>query len=589
MAYNLLEQQWIPVVRSDNQRVWIRPSEITSDYINNPILRLDFDRADFNGSILQFLIGLLQTCSAPEQSDDCLEERTVWRDRFFTPPSPEILGAEFNVYKHAFNLDGEYPRFMQDETVQDQDSSEWEIYKILIDGFGASDHFGKFEKITSLGYRSLAAALICHQINTTNSAGGQDGQYRSSLRNAGFLTTILVSKEGESPSKRQNINQRGTLWETLWLNVLPTNTFNRTTGNPKKNTLESIFPWMGPTRISSSEDKKITPEDSHPLTIYWATPRRIHLDFNIAQKGICSLCGDNEELVLSSFKVKIFGNNYKLWQHHLTPGVYDENGIPSGFYETKKSGTRYSDWLGIITNIENEKLKTKISKTIEYYRYGEDNQDEEDLRSIIAPNTKVAAFGFVNDKAKILTYQFGELPIITVKKEYLYHMDRIASQYIESADFAAKSLGEATKACDNIKAFAFVFVKKKNKWEWKWESKKQKLKKESGLVISTESLFWERTENDFYKIIKKTAKELQENNEPASIAISQIKEEWRRIIAKKALDIFHETASACPPQQSDIRSIVRAELELQWAVNGSKKNSEIHSILGINKAEQIGA
>ena len=72
-----------------------------------PAVRLDAPRPDFNGALIQFLIGLAQTAIPPGDNRD-------WRRRFKTPPPPDELKTAFAPYAHAFNFDGEGPRFMQD-------------------------------------------------------------------------------------------------------------------------------------------------------------------------------------------------------------------------------------------------------------------------------------------------------------------------------------------------------------------------------------------------------------------------------------------------------------------------------------------
>src|SRR5690606_39878644 len=54
---NLLETAWIPVRRASGQQDWVAPWQIAEP----DIVALDSVRADFNGALVQFLIGLIQT------------------------------------------------------------------------------------------------------------------------------------------------------------------------------------------------------------------------------------------------------------------------------------------------------------------------------------------------------------------------------------------------------------------------------------------------------------------------------------------------------------------------------------------------
>jgi CRISPR system Cascade subunit CasA len=62
----------------------IAPHELTDGYEKNPIISMQTLRADFNGAILQFLIGLYQVALGSNSE-------IVWSRYFRNPPSPEIV------------------------------------------------------------------------------------------------------------------------------------------------------------------------------------------------------------------------------------------------------------------------------------------------------------------------------------------------------------------------------------------------------------------------------------------------------------------------------------------------------------------
>ncbi len=70
---NLLESQWIPVRRESGES-YIAPWQLTEP--DDSVLELAAPRPDFNGALLQFLIGLLQT-PAPRRM--AINGRTGWR------------------------------------------------------------------------------------------------------------------------------------------------------------------------------------------------------------------------------------------------------------------------------------------------------------------------------------------------------------------------------------------------------------------------------------------------------------------------------------------------------------------------------
>ena len=74
MAFNLIREHWIPVERRSGERESIAPWQITDGLEHSPIVSLAAPRPDFNGALIQFLIGLLQTLSPPEDEDDWEDE-----------------------------------------------------------------------------------------------------------------------------------------------------------------------------------------------------------------------------------------------------------------------------------------------------------------------------------------------------------------------------------------------------------------------------------------------------------------------------------------------------------------------------------
>ena len=77
-TFNLISTPWLSVIRASGQRDRIRPADLTDGIDSDPILDVDFPRADFRGAALEFLIGLL----------------TVAAIKLFTPPKRLIAVAK---------------------------------------------------------------------------------------------------------------------------------------------------------------------------------------------------------------------------------------------------------------------------------------------------------------------------------------------------------------------------------------------------------------------------------------------------------------------------------------------------------------
>ncbi|MDX1653598.1 MAG: type I-E CRISPR-associated protein Cse1/CasA, partial [Candidatus Competibacteraceae bacterium] len=83
---NLITDPWIPIRRRDGGFGLIAPHQITDP--DDPPLTLDAPRADFDGALMQFLIGLLQTVCPPERDRE-------WRRMLAEPPTPDELWSRF--------------------------------------------------------------------------------------------------------------------------------------------------------------------------------------------------------------------------------------------------------------------------------------------------------------------------------------------------------------------------------------------------------------------------------------------------------------------------------------------------------------
>ncbi|MGD9818521.1 MAG: type I-E CRISPR-associated protein Cse1/CasA, partial [Desulfomonilaceae bacterium] len=237
--YNLIETPWIPVKTSSGVVSKIEPWRLTEHIRQDPIERLYAARPDFNAALVQFLIGLVQTTMPPEDEDD-------WLERLEKPPKPEVLRKNFSDWSQAFNLHGASPLFMQDfDELTGENKS---VSGLLIESPGEKtiednkDHFIKRDTVNKLCPSCAATALLTLQTNAPSGGAG----HRTSIRGGGPLSTILV-----------DVNQP--LWNTISLNTLPKNLFERNVGgNPDLVTASDIFPWMAKTRVSDSKAGKDT-------------------------------------------------------------------------------------------------------------------------------------------------------------------------------------------------------------------------------------------------------------------------------------------------------------------------------------------
>ncbi|MHB8910823.1 MAG: type I-E CRISPR-associated protein Cse1/CasA [Syntrophales bacterium] len=338
MQFNLVDEKWIPVRRRDGSQDKIAPHEVTQGFTDNPVVALDAPRPDFNGALIQFLIGLVQTTAAPDDEDD-------WEEWLTSPPSPKSLRERFLSVHDAFNLGGDGPRFMQD--FEKFETDEGCIDGLLIDIPGDStreknkDHFVKRDTVACMCPSCCAAALFTMQTNAPEGGRG----YLTSLRGGGPLTTLVLGDERHS-----------SLWHSIWLNTLVNDDFLRICGNGDKNADSDMFPWLGKTRTGV----KTAPIEVHPTQMYWGMPRRIRLNLGKGEQGQCDICGIYSEDLIVSYKEKIQGNNYKgAWLHPLSPFYYKDN-APSAIH-AQPGGVSYRNWLGLVLHdSRNNKIPARV-------------------------------------------------------------------------------------------------------------------------------------------------------------------------------------------------------------------------------------
>lgn len=245
---NLLTDKVIPVVRVSGKREKISLCDVTSD-LSDPVERIDTVRQDFEIYFLEICHAAIQTMFSPK--DD-----PKWQELLKKPPTPAQLKTAFKHYTQNFQADV----FMQGSSSGTYNSVVGASL-LLIESPGeatvkAGRDFLYRDKEVKLCQACAMVALYGHNVHA--GAGGQ-GHMRSPR--ACSINMLATGK---------------TLWETIWLNVLP---LSRVKGNPNK-----ALPWVMPYR-------EIV-EKSDPYEAFWLMPRRTRLVIK-EQDTTCSVCGEH--------------------------------------------------------------------------------------------------------------------------------------------------------------------------------------------------------------------------------------------------------------------------------------------------------
>lgn len=546
MQFNLIDKQWIPVLRRDGKSYRIAPYEVTKGFADNPVVALDAPRADFNGALIQFLIGLVQTVAAPVTAVE-------WRKKLTEPPSPDELKASFDTVHHAFELGGDGPRFMQD--FEDVSAECGGIDGLLIESPGQNtkelniDHFIKRGSVGAMCPCCCATALFAFQ---TNSPSGGPG-YMTSLRGGGPLTTLVVGD-----------GNHATLWQLILLNVLEGGKFLGICGNPNLTTGRDIFPWLGETRKGRRKKgneffgEYTTPEVVHPATMFWAMPRRIRLNLTGLSSGSCDVCGSISDRLISSYKEIPGGASYGgSWLHPLSP-YYEKTTKGEAIIlpvHAQPGGISYRHWLGLVQQDGGEKrMPARIVHEF-YDRWKSGWQ------------FRLWAFGYNMKKMKAVCWYESTMPLLyidaSIKHEYEQHVANIVKTSVlmgENLRIALKNSIHGKPVADPVTGkikWSYRDIRKIPSDEDKRREKILSETKESTALMSAESCFWQNTEPQFFVALHGIRKVLKSGDSHL-----QYLREWHDALCKEAESLFDVYVWNGAIEDSDPKRIVIARREM---------------------------
>jgi CRISPR system Cascade subunit CasA len=519
MQFNLIDERWIPVIRRDGKKTMIAPWEVTDQFAENPLVSIDAPRPDFNGALIQFLIGLVQTVAAPQNGSE-------WRKRLTEPPTPDELKEKFTSVRHAFELGGDGPRYMQN--IEKLEVEAGGIDGLLIDMPGDStkkhnkDHFVKRDTVSVMCLSCSATALYTMQ---TNAPAGGAG-FRTSIRGGGPLSTLVAGDARHS-----------TLWHLIWLNILEENSFNGICGNPVLTEPSAKFPWLVNTRTSErNTGSEATPEKYHPTVMYWGMPRRIRLDLDNLAEGECDVCGVFSISLIREYQDKNYGMNFTgAWMHPLSPYSSKEGELLSA--HAQPGGVSYRHWLGLVQQDAGEnRMPARIVH--EFYD-----------RRKSGWQFRLWAFGYDMENMKARCWYEASIPLLLVDKS-------IRAEYEER-------VGGMVRVATEIASNTRSALKKA------WFRRPGDAKGDTTFVDNS---YWQNTEIDFYTVLNGMKSALESDTDT-----SEVGNQWLTALCNQSLNLFDCYAWEGAIEDADPKRVVIARKELQQ-YNRSKK---IKGLLGI--------
>lgn len=509
---NLIKDAWIPVARADSGRGVIAPWQIVEQ--EDPVMELAAPRPDFQGAMYQFLIGLLQTCCAPEDQDE-------WLEHWDKPHAAELLRKRFETVAEAFDFDNPTgPAFMQDFNLPDGEPKG--IASLLIEAPGGKtvrdnlDHFVKRDLVGRICKSCAAMALFTLQANAPSGGVG----HRVGLRGGGPLTTLVLPPD------------RVSLWRMLWLNVLDR---EDVPGYPGKNP-PSVFPWMGPTRVSDKKGSDTTPENSHRLQAYWGMPRRIRITFPAdAVVGDCHLCGAHDVELVDGYHTRNYGVNYTgAWVHPLTPYRFDpKKEKPPLSIKGQQGGLGYRHWIGLtLANDEDGERAALVVR-----RYTE--QRARELR--IQRTARLWCFGFDMDNMKARCWYDHTFPLFNLKPVPRGKLMLWATELVNAAQDVSTILRKQVKAA----------------WFRRPEDAKGDM---AGVAMD----FWQRSEPVFYGLLEQLAGVAgKEDNPPPELYAT-----WKNALLNIPLQLFDTWVLEGPVEDMDMKRVIAERDGLMRLING---------------------
>ncbi|MBU1566273.1 MAG: type I-E CRISPR-associated protein Cse1/CasA [Proteobacteria bacterium] len=512
---NLIEDAWIPVIRANSGKGLISPWQIAEQ--EDPVMELAAPRPDFQGAMYQFLIGLLQTGFAPEDQDEWLE---YWNK----PPDTDLLQARLELFAEAFDFDNPNgPAFMQDFAMPDSETKG--IASLLIEAPGGKtvrenlDHFVKRDVVNCICKSCAAMALFTLQTNAPSGGVG----HRVGLRGGGPLTTLVLPPD------------RASLWRMLWLNVLDN---GDVLGYPGKEHQSTVFPWMGPTRVSDKKGSETTPENSHRLQAYWGMPRRIRITFLDANiDGDCDLCGSHALQLIDKYRARNYGVNYMgAWVHPLTPYHFDpKKEKPPLSMKGKEGGLGYRHWLGL--TLADDKNGNQAALVVRRYT----EQRARELR--IQRTSRLWCFGFEMDNMKARCWYDQAFPLFNLDPEQRKKLLLWADEFITASQDVSNLLRKQVKAA--------------------WFRRPKDIKGDMNIISMD---FWQRSEPVFYRLLEQLSNVPKEQEIPPPELYSV----WKNALLKMPLQLFDAWVLEAPIEDMDMKRVIAERDGLIRLINGCK-------------------
>ena len=534
--FNLLTTPWLPIRRQHSGAGVIAPTQLTEAIDTDPVISVDWPRPDFRIATLELLTGLLATAMPPADPN-------AWLDRWFEPPTPDDLATAFAPYVHAFDLDGDGPRFLQDR--DDFVSDAKPIERLLIEFPGAStveknrDLFVRRNRIASMG--RAAAAVALYTLQAWASKGGSG--HRVGARGGGPMTTLVIP------------GSQGSLWHMLWANV--------TLGYPPTVAdLPLVFPWLAPT-ISSANGRTVTPDSAHPLQVWWGMPRRIRLDIHPCDRACpCGITGRNDTSKVATWRQRKHGVKYDKWGdvHPLTPRSREKPNAEVLPLHPQPGGVGYRHWLGLVVK-DAQGLRTPAPAVLAW-------RDRANDVAMPGVSDRLLAAGYDMKDMDARGFVESEMPLPAIADpDIRRRVDELAMALVRTADLVASLLRRAVRD-----ALFSGGASVKLDWE---------------LLSVVREQLWDATDAAFHETLAREAGR-------AGADAGTERADWHKRLRSVAMTLFTQAApleadgGVLARSDAGIRRVLSARRNLLFAMQGyGKDGGALFEALGLAPVPKV--
>jgi CRISPR system Cascade subunit CasA len=271
--------------------------------------------------------------------------------------------------------------------------------------------------------------------------------------------------------------------------------------------------------------------------LYWATPRRIRIDFDNVSVGECAICGRSSERIVRQYVTKNYGLNYKgAWDHPLSPYYEAKDGwLP---LHPQPGGFGYRHWLPWVLGLSSEKRKQRPARVVEHFL--------EHRRRQAGGQLRLWAFGYDMDNMKARCWHESTLPLYGLadcEREAQRRVETAVGVWLGGAEMAASCLRGAVKDA--------------------WFGGDAR-----GDFSVIDASFWSRTESDFYRQLKGLIETARDDRDFDALPV---REAWHRLLIKTATDLFdNEFVGAGAIERQNPHRVAKAFQQLRRNLRGPK-------------------